>query len=142
MTRNSATGKSRILLVDDEPSILKTLKIALSSAGYEVQVARDGVEGSRLWRDKGADLVIADIYMPNKSGLELIKELRAESPATPVIAMTDGGRTKQFNLLSFAKLVGAVRTIAKPFALEEMLAMAKQELDGRSMKTGDSSAAL
>jgi DNA-binding response OmpR family regulator len=132
MRKDNAIAKSRILLVDDEPSILQTLKIALTSGGYEVLVARDGEEGSRLWRDKGADLVIADIYMPNKSGLELIKELRTDSPSTPVIAMTDGGRTKQFNLLSFAKLWGSIRTISKPFALDEMLALAKQELEGRT----------
>ena len=121
--------KQRILVVDDDPGICRTLQIGLGKAGYDVFAARDGDEATRLWRDTGADLVIADIHMPKKSGLELIIELRALSPSTPVIAMTDGGRSKNFNPLSYSKLLGAVRTIAKPFTLEEMLAMVKQELD-------------
>jgi DNA-binding response OmpR family regulator len=121
--------EQRILVVDDDPTICRTLQIGLGKAGYKVVEARDGDGAMRLWRDVGADLVIADIHMPKKSGLELIKELRALSPSTPVIAMTDGGRSKNFNPLSYSKLLGAVRTIAKPFTLEEMLAMVKQELD-------------
>jgi DNA-binding response OmpR family regulator len=121
--------EQRILVVDDDPTICRTLQIGLGKAGYEVVEARDGDGAMRLWRDVGADLVIADIHMPKKSGLELIKELRALSPSTPVIAMTDGGRSKNFNPLSYSKLLGAVRTIAKPFTLEEMLTMVKQELD-------------
>ena len=121
--------KRRILVIDDDASIRQTLDIALTKVGYEVLQARDGEEATRLWHNTGADLVIADIHMPKKSGLELIMELRAQSPSTPVIAMTDGGRSKNFNPLTYSKLLGAVRTIAKPFTLEEMLAMVKKALD-------------
>jgi DNA-binding response OmpR family regulator len=121
--------KQRILVVDDDPGISRTLQIGLGKAGYEVFGARDGEEATRLWHHTGADLVIADIHMPKKSGLELIKELQAQSPSTPVIAMTDGGRSKNFNPLTYSKLLGAVRTIAKPFTLEEMLVMVKKALD-------------
>ena len=121
-------AQQRILVVDDDPGICRTLQIGLGKAGYDVLEARDGEEATRLWHDTGADLVIADIHMPKKSGLELIRELRALSPSTPVIAMTDGGRSKNFNPLSYSQLLGAVRTIAKPFTLEEMLAIVKQEL--------------
>ena len=124
--------KQRILVVDDDPAICRTLQIGLGKAGYDVLEARDGEEATRLWHDTGADLVIADIWMPRKGGLQVIRELRAHSPSTPVIAMTDGGRSKNFNPLSYSKLLGAVRTIAKPFTLEEMLAMVKQALDGGS----------
>lgn len=122
--------KQRILVVDDDPSIRRTLQTGLSKAGYEVLEARDGEEASRLLSDTGADLVIADIYMPKKSGLEVIMELRDQSATTPVIAMTDGGRTKNFNPLSYSEVLGGVRTIAKPFTLDEMLALVKQELGG------------
>jgi DNA-binding response OmpR family regulator len=121
-------AQQRILVVDDDPGICRTLQIGLGKAGYDVLEARDGEEATRLWHDTGADLVIADIHMPKKSGLELIRELRALSPSTPVIAMTDGGRSMNFNPLSYSQLLGAVRTIAKPFTLEEMLAMVRQEL--------------
>lgn len=123
--------KQRILVVDDDPSIRRTLQTGLSKAGYEVFEAQDGEEASRLLSDTGADLVIADIYMPKKSGLEVIMELRDRSASTPVIAMTDGGRTKNFNPLSYSEVLGGVRTIAKPFTLDEMLALVKQELEGR-----------
>ena len=129
---DEAQNQRRILVVDDDPGIRRTLQIGLAKAGYDVFEARDGEEATRLWRDTGADLVIADIHMPKKSGLELIMELRTHSSSTPVIAMTDGGRSKNFNPLSYSKLLGAVRTIAKPFTLEEMLAMVKQELGGGS----------
>jgi len=124
--------KQRILVVDDDVSIRQALDIALTKVGYEVRQARDGEEATRLWRDSGADLVIVDIWMPKKGGLQVLRELRAHSPSTPVIAMTDGGRSRNLNPLSYSKILGAVRTIAKPFTLEGMLAMVKQELDGQN----------
>jgi DNA-binding NtrC family response regulator len=127
MKQQSGT-RGRILVIDDDPSIRQTLHIALTKAGYDVLGARDGEEAIQLWRDQGADLVIADILMPKKSGLQVIKELQAHSPSPPVIAMTDGGRTKNLNPLSHAELMGAVRTVAKPFSLEKMLAAVEQAL--------------
>jgi CheY-like chemotaxis protein len=121
-------SRPRILVVDDDPSIRQTLHIALSKTGYEVFYAPDGEEATRLWRETGPDLVIADIHMPRKSGLLLMQELQSGSSSTRVIAMTDGGPTRQFNLMGLAELLGAVRTIAKPFTLDEMVALVKHEL--------------
>jgi two-component system chemotaxis response regulator CheY len=120
--------KQRILVADDDPSIRRMLQTGLAKAGYEVLEARDGEEAARLWREVGADLVIADIYMPNRSGLQLIMELTAESPDLPLIAMSDGGRTQNLSPLSYAEVLGSVRTLPKPFTLEAMLALVKQEL--------------
>jgi two-component system chemotaxis response regulator CheY len=124
--------KRRILVADDDPSICRTLQIGLGKAGYEVLEARDGEEATRLWRESRVDLIIADIYMPNKSGLQLIMELRANNSTIPVIAMSDGGRNKNLNPLSYSEVLGSVRTIAKPFSLEDMVAMVKQELAGEA----------
>jgi two-component system chemotaxis response regulator CheY len=121
--------KRRILVADDDPGIRRTLQIGLAKAGYEVIEARDGEEATRLWRENGVDLIIADIYMPNKSGLQLIMELRAHNSTIPVIAMSDGGRNKNLNPLIYSEVLGSVRTIGKPFSLEDMVAMVKQELD-------------
>jgi two-component system, chemotaxis family, chemotaxis protein CheY len=121
--------KRRILVADDDPSIRRTLQIGLGKAGYEVIEARDGEEATRLWRENGVDLIIADIYMPNKSGLQLIMELRANNSTIPVIAMSDGGRNKNLNPLIYSEVLGSVRTIGKPFSLEDMVAMVKQEVD-------------
>jgi DNA-binding response OmpR family regulator len=124
------TGK-RILVIDDDQSIRRTLAIALGNAGYQVLEAENGDEAMRLWREQGADLVITDLHMPDKNGLEVIMELRALSRSTPIIAMSDGGRTMQLGLLGDAKTLGAVRTVAKPFRLEEMLAAVGEQLGGK-----------
>jgi two-component system chemotaxis response regulator CheY len=121
--------KRRILVADDDPGIRRTLQIGLEKAGYEVIEARDGEEATRLWREDGVDLIIADIYMPNKSGLQLIMDLRAHNSTIPVIAMSDGGRNQNLNPLIYSEVLGSVRTIGKPFSLEDMVAMVKQELD-------------
>lgn len=122
-------SKRRILLVDDDASIRKALQIALGNAGYEVLQAGDGEEATRLWREMGPDLIVTDIHMPRKSGLLLMQELQEHNSATRVIAMTDGGPSGQLNLLGLAGLLGAVRTMPKPFSLEEMLKTVEQELD-------------
>jgi len=122
-------AQQRILVVEDDPGIRRTLQIALSQAGYQVIEAQDGRGAMRLWRDQGADLVITDIQMPDKNGLEVIIEIRVLSPSTPIVVMTDGGRSKQIGLSEEnAKLLGAIWAVAKPFRLEEMLAVVDQEL--------------
>jgi CheY-like chemotaxis protein len=121
-------SKRRILVVDDDNSIRQSLQIALSRAGYEVILAQDGEEATRLWHETGPDLVIADIHMPKKSGLLLIQDLRAYGATTPVIAMTDGGPASRFDLVGIAELLGAVRTVPKPFTLDEMVKAVNQEL--------------
>jgi CheY-like chemotaxis protein len=121
-------SKRRILVVDDDPGIRQTLQIALTNKGYEVRQAQDGEEATRLWHETGPDLVIADIHMPKKSGLLLIQDLQAHNTSTLVIAMTDGGPASRFNLLGLAEGLGAVRTIRKPFSLNEMLVAVEQEL--------------
>jgi CheY-like chemotaxis protein len=120
--------KRRILVVDDDLGIRQTLQIALSNTGYEVLQARDGEEATRLWHEAAPDLVIADIHMPKKSGLLLIQDIRDHSPSTPVIIMTDGGPARYFNLLGLAELLGAVRTMAKPFTLDDMVNAVNEEL--------------
>lgn len=121
-------AKRRILVVDDDPGIRQMLHIALSKRGYEVLQAQDGEEATRLWHESGPDLVITDIHMPHKSGLLFMQELQANSSSTRVIAMTDGGPARQLNLMGLAELLGAVRTIAKPFTLDEMVQVVNQEL--------------
>jgi CheY-like chemotaxis protein len=123
-------SKPLILIVDDDPSIRRTLQIALTQAGYDVRQAEDGEEARRLWHQTGPDLILTDIHMPRKSGLLLLEELQAHESPTPVIAMTDGGPTANLNLLGLAKLLGSVLTVAKPFSLDQMVRIVKQELGG------------
>lgn len=122
-------SRQRILVVDDDATIRHTLQIGLKKRGYEVLQAPDGEEATHLWREAGPDLIIADIHMPRKSGLLLMQELQANLTSTRVIAMTDGGPARRFDLVGLAELLGAVRSVAKPFTLEQMVAAVDEELD-------------
>jgi CheY-like chemotaxis protein len=115
------TGQvQRILVVDDDAGIRRTLQILLSKAGYEVMQAKDGSEAVRMWRDRGGDLVITDLHMPEKDGIETIIELLSHNPGIRIIAMSGGGQTKRLDLLGNLPLLGSVLTIEKPFTLAEM----------------------
>ena len=118
----------RVLIVDDDPGIRRTLHILLSREGFQVSQARDGVEALRLWRDQGGDLVITDLHMPEKNGIETIIELLSHSPGMRIIAMSGGGQTKRLDLLSNATMLGAVLTIEKPFTLSEMMSLVRRAL--------------
>jgi DNA-binding NtrC family response regulator len=118
----------RILVVDDDASIRRTLNILLSKAGYEVLQASDGSEAVRLWRECGGDLVITDLHMPKKDGIETIVELLSHTPGMRIIAMSGGGQTKRLDLLGNVALLGSVLTIEKPFTLTEMMTMVKHAL--------------
>jgi DNA-binding NtrC family response regulator len=118
----------RIMVVDDDPGIRRTLQILLSKAGYEVIQARDGSEAIKLWRDHGGDLVITDLHMPEKDGFQTIIELLSHTPGIRIIAMSGGGQTKRLDLLGNMALLGSVHTIEKPFTLAEMMAVVTQAL--------------
>ncbi|HET6796332.1 MAG TPA: response regulator [Gemmatimonadales bacterium] len=125
------SGKpGRILVVDDDPSIRRTLELLLSRAGYHVTQARDGTEAVRLWREHGGDLVITDLHMPEKDGIQTIIELLSHSPTARIIAMSGGGQTKRLDLLGNASLLGAVLTIEKPFTITEMMTLVGRALQG------------
>ena len=81
----------RILVIDDEPSALDVLRRILEGEGYEVQVAANGLDGVALFRQQPCDLVITDMVMPVKDGLQTILELREEAPDLPIIAISGGG---------------------------------------------------
>src|SRR4051812_23835027 len=89
----------RIMVVDDDPGIRRSLDSLLSRAGYQVIQAGDGSEAIRLWREHAADLVITDLHMPKKDGIQTIMELLTHTPGIPIIAMSGGGRTKRLDLL-------------------------------------------
>jgi DNA-binding NtrC family response regulator len=118
----------RIMVVDDDPGIRRSLDTLLSRAGYLVIQAADGSEAIRLWRDQRADLVITDLHMPNKDGIQTIVELLTHTPGTPIIAMSGGGQTKRLDLLGNLTLLGRILTIEKPFTLGEMMLVVGQAL--------------
>jgi DNA-binding NtrC family response regulator len=121
-------ASGRIMVVDDDAGIRRSLHTLLSRAGYEVVQAVDGSEAVRLWRESRADLVITDLHMPNKDGIQTIVELLTHSPGVPIIAMSGGGQTKRLDLLGNLTLLGTVLTIEKPFTLGEMMSVVSRAL--------------
>ena len=110
-----------ILLVDDDEQLRTMLSVVLRRAGYEVQVAIDGIEASNFYRSHPTDLIITDLMMPEKEGLEIIRELRKDYPLAKIIAMSGGGRTGTMNCLEVARAFGAQQVLEKPFPHQEML---------------------
>jgi DNA-binding response OmpR family regulator len=114
---------ARILLIEDDNEVRTMLRLTLIHFGHTVMEARNGKEGLELFRRANADLVITDIVMPEKEGLEVLIELRERQvPPVKVIAISGGGRQKATEYLRLAKLMGAARVLAKPFSNEALLA--------------------
>jgi CheY-like chemotaxis protein len=111
----------RILLIEDDNSIRRAFTRALTGSGHEVSVAANGADGLRLWRERGADLVLTDMQMPEMNGIEVILQLRASAPTLPVIAMSGGDQSGDLDALRDAKLLGAVGLLAKPFSIETLI---------------------
>ena len=114
---------ARILLVDDDSAVLEALRRVLSRLGHTVVLARDGAEALRLYKQEPTDIVLTDLIMPGKEGVELIQELRRGFPEAKIIAMSGGGRIDSRDLLKIARHVGADRILAKPFGEAELAAV-------------------
>jgi DNA-binding response OmpR family regulator len=119
----------RILVIDDEPPVRALLQTVLERAGYDVVTAPDGNKGLRYFHDFPTDLIITDIVMPEKEGLETIRELRMDYPEVKIIAISGGGRIAPEPYLSMAERFGAVRSFAKPVKADVLLG-AVEELIG------------
>ena len=112
---------ARILIIDDRVEIRRLLRLVLESAAHEVLEAGDGAEGLKCVDNQKPDLVITDIFMPDKDGLEILREMRKTHPGMNVIAMSGGGQFGNMDIMRIARSFGAFRVMAKPFSLSEVL---------------------
>ena len=112
---------STILIMDDEEAILGFLKERLMYEGFNVLTAIDGIEGLKLFNENQIDLVITDIIMPRKEGIEAIFEMKKICPDIKIIAMSGGGRNQPESYLGLAKHAGAKYTFTKPFKTFDLL---------------------
>jgi DNA-binding response OmpR family regulator len=113
---------SRILIIDDDIQMRQMLKQTLERAGYEVIDAPDGKEGIRLFHESPTDLVITDLIMPGKDGMETSIELIREFPNVKIIAISGGSRAMDpQDYLHYATSVGVMKTFTKPFDPKELL---------------------
>lgn len=116
---------ARILLIDDEELVRFSLRQILEIDGHDVDEAADGTEGLSRIADGEYDLVITDILMPGKEGVETIIEARQDRPNLKIIAISGGGRFGNYDFLQLAQQFGADAVLPKPFnrkALSDLVA--------------------
>lgn len=111
---------THILLVDDDESFRPMIAEALGRFGFEVVTAVNGREALKRFGERRPDLVITDLIMPEKEGLETIREMRLLAPEVPIIAMSGGGRTNPRDYLHIASQMGASRILPKPFSFQDL----------------------
>ncbi len=109
-----------ILVVDDEPEICEELKEFLENKGFRALTATDGRKALELFAARPVDLVITDVIMPHKEGVETIFELRRQAPGVKIIAISGGGRARHGGFLKVAKRAGADQVLAKPLNLSAL----------------------
>lgn len=119
---------ARIVLADDEPKLRDLFARYLTGLGHEVRTAADGNEVMAALASDHADLLVTDINMPDMDGIEILTTLRRNGSELPVIAISGGGYLDKNLLLSSAAMLGAVLTLEKPFALDELRAAVEQAL--------------
>lgn len=112
---------AHILVVDDDELLRRAVTRMLKAAGHEVTEATTGQTGLNRWRDGGADLVVTDLAMPEMTGFELMRELRAAGEVVPVIAMSGSVVLADLEAIRQAELLGGVYLLAKPFSWDQLM---------------------
>jgi CheY-like chemotaxis protein len=118
----------RILVIDDNQEILDIISKVLSKAGYAVSSTTKGEDGARLFRQEPFDLIITDIIMPEKGGIDLIIDLKNEFSDVKIIAISGGGINEPGKYLDLAYALGATITLSKPFSNKDLLAKVSEAL--------------
>ena len=129
--RSDGVGKSAaapgaccptVLVIDDESVIRQSLEILLETCGFQVALARDGVQGLAAFRRIEPDLVLTDIVMPNQDGIETILAMRRERPEAKIIAMSGRGSVESAEYMEIATRLGADAAIPKPLEATKLIA--------------------
>jgi len=127
---------TRVIIIDDEEDIRIVLKEVFIRAGFEAEVASNASDGLDLLREHGADLVVTDVIMPGRNGVDTVYDIRMEFPKTKVIVISGGGNVtpsdyepasiKTTAYLASAEAVGADLTLTKPFDREDLIKAARE----------------
>ena len=110
-----------VLVVDDDPDLLQSLRVLLEAYDYTVIMAPNAAAAIAAVSERQPDLVLTDIYMPDADGFELINALHAHNVTVPVVAMSGGGRVGGYDNLSVATHLGAAAVIDKPFSNSSLI---------------------
>lgn len=121
---------ARILVIDDEARIRTIIRKILESAGHEVVEAGDGAEGTEVFRGSHFDLVVTDLIMPEKEGIETILHLREVDANVPILVVSGGYSFDKVGPLEDAEMLGADASLAKPFTVAQLTETVDALLDG------------
>ena len=123
---------ARILVIDDEPQICKFLDIGLRAQGYRVDIADEGGAGLAALATRGADLVILDLGLPDRDGLDVLAELRQWSPVPVIVLTVRAGEAEKVRVLD----AGANDYVTKPFGVQELMARIRALLRAHAAPAG------
>lgn len=122
---------SKILVIDDDPAIRSAMRRILERAGHQVQEASNGLDGLGMVERELPDVVVTDLLMPEKEGIEIIVELRDRFPGLGLVAISGAGGSDVEGPLMDAELLGADATLPKPFSMEAFLETVERVLRAR-----------
>jgi CheY-like chemotaxis protein len=125
---------TKILVIDDDAIVRKTIVQILEQDGYQVLSAEDGARGMVLFRSEQPDLVITDIIMPEQEGIQTITEMRRAKPDAKIIAISGGGRIGNTDFLQIALVLGAMDVVPVAVARGEPLASSRARANARRAK--------
>ncbi|MGH8262577.1 MAG: response regulator [Steroidobacterales bacterium] len=117
-----------VLIAEDLPSVREALTVILQECGHEVIQTQNGIEAIAAYRARPSDLVLCDLYMPGKAGLETIKELCGEFPGVRIIAMSGSGPLGPVDMIPIVRRLGALDFLPKPIKREALLEAVKRAL--------------
>ena len=116
----------RVIVIEDDEHFRSLTVRWLQSYGIEAEGAAHGARGLALQRQRPADVIVTDIFMPEREGIETINDLRKEFPEAKIIAMSGRDPIAKYDVLQSARQLGAVRTFRKPFKFEELVAAVRE----------------
>ena len=114
-TKPTASARPTVLVVDDDPALLDSLKLLLEVDGFAVTTAENGVRGLQAFRNRGPDIVLVDVMMPKLDGIEAARQMRRERPDARIVVMSGEARVGRLDLQSTAQELGAAAALRKPF---------------------------
>lgn len=120
----------KVLIIDDDPALLRLMSMAFEKAGYGVVSADNGRSGIRMANAHKPDLVVTDIVMPDIEGIGAIRAIKQGPRPPKVIAISGAGRTRGADYLCWAKHLGADEVLAKPFRMSELMKVSQSVIAG------------
>ena len=141
MNQNNSDARATILVIDDDDAVREYLRQLLEE-DYQVLLAENGVVGEEVFIRRHPCVVITDIVMPDKDGLELIPWIRKTDPTVPIICISGGGRYGNHCYLEMASVLGAQAVLKKPFSSVHLLAAVRRALSSLTKPLGSEIAAI